>query len=251
MAVKSQDMTSSVSCILRRQDLLNGYLHFMVSCPCTDLRELVARGWGQVQFSDSSESTLRREMLSLGAQLGTPLPVRTGRDLFTILTPTATAAARPNSLSHRFAHGEFELHNDTAHWVMPCRYILLACLDSGGGGRPTIVLDTKTLPLESGQLELLHTAPVRVTNGRRSFYSTILSRGRDFVRFDVGCMTSGSASAAVALQVLKKQNWPQHVQEFHWKPGIGLVIDNWRVLHGRGSAVREDATRKLLRISFL
>lgn len=216
-----------------------------------DFEGLALRGWTEIQFSDHSESTLQREMLSMSRELGKPLPVRTGEDVFTTLTPTTAKVARPNSLSRRFSCGEFELHTDTAHWVTPCRYIFLACVNSGGGGRPTLVLDTKRLPLTPNQRDLLLTAPVRVTNGRNSFFSTILSRERGFVRFDEGCMTGTTTTAAAALQVLKKKNWLRQVEEFQWRPGMGLVIDNWRILHGRGLAVTEDPSRKLLRISLL
>ena len=214
-----------------------------------DFNSLALRGWAEIHFSNSSESTLQREMLSMSRELGKPLPVRTGEDVFTILTPATAMVARPNSLSSRFSCGEFELHTDTAHWVTPCRYILLACVDPGGGGRPTLVLDTKRLPLTPSQLELLNTSPVRITNGRSSFFSTILSQGREFVRFDEGCMTGPTTNASAALQVLKKKNWLGQVEEFQWRPGVGLVIDNWRILHGRGLAVTEDPSRKLLRIS--
>lgn len=216
-----------------------------------DPRGLALRGWEEIQFSDTSESTIRREMLSISRELGKPLPVRAGDDVFTTLTPTVAKLARPNSLSRRFSCGEFELHTDTAHWVTPCRYIMLACVDSGEGGRPTLVLDAKALPLTSSQTELLYTAPVRITNGRRSFFSTILSRGREFVRFDEGCMTGLTAPALAALQVLKKKHWLGQVEEFRWRPGVGLLIDNWRILHGRGLAATEDPRRKLLRISIL
>lgn len=216
-----------------------------------DVQDLALRGWTQIEFSDPSESTLQKELLLLARQLGNPVPVRTGESVTTILAPASAGMVHPNSLSSRFSCGEFELHTDTAHWVTPCRYILLACVDSGGGGRPTLLLDTKRLPLTHGHFEMLTTSPVRVANSRNSFYSTIMSRGRNFVRFDVGCMTAPTCTGEVALEVLKKKNWPAQVEEFFWQPGLGLVIDNWRILHGRGLATTEDPSRKLLRISLL
>jgi alpha-ketoglutarate-dependent taurine dioxygenase len=51
-----------------------------------------------------------------------------------------------------------------------------------------------------------------------------------------------------ALDVFSKARWPSHVEEIHWTQGKAVVIDNWRVLHGRGSAQRTDRDRILLRI---
>lgn len=216
-----------------------------------DFETLTRQGWATIQFADPSERSLRKEMSSLAGRLGRAVPVRTGGDLFTVLTPTTTAAAHARSLSRKFSLGEFELHNDTAHWITPCRYIVIACVDTGDGGRPTLLLDSKTLPLTRDEVELMQTAPMRILNGRTSFFSTILSQNRPFLRFDVGCMTGATPEASAALNLLKKERWKKEVQEFHWQPGIGLVIDNWRVLHGRGSACRDDPQRLLLRLSFL
>jgi hypothetical protein len=215
------------------------------------LSDLIEQGWATIQFEESSELGLRRRMLSFAMHLGEPVRVRTGKDIFTVLVPTSAEFARPHSLSRRFARGEFELHNDTAHWIRPCRYIFVACVDAGEGSRATLLLDTRELPLESEQIELLETAPMRIQNGRNSYYSTIFNRERPFVRFDVGCMVGASTKSLSALCILKKENWPSKVREFHWQPGIGLVIDNWRILHGRGAAKQDDPKRRLLRISFL
>lgn len=216
-----------------------------------DVKDLALRGWTTIQFNNTEESALRKDLILLSQKLGKPVPVRTGDNAITALTPAPGRQAHPNSLSSRFSCGEFELHTDTAHWAIPCRYILLACVDSGGGGRPTLLLDTKRLPLSTVQFELLNTAPVRITNSRNSFYSTILSRGRDFVRFDAGCMTAPTITGSMALEVLRRKNWPAQVERFFWRPGLGLVIDNWRILHGRGLAATEDPRRKLLRVSIL
>lgn len=229
---------------------MGGFDHLSLNRPM-DLSGLAEQGWAKVQFEDPSELGLRREMLSSAKHLGEPIRVRTGGDVFTVLVPMSAESARPHSLSRRSSTGEFELHSDTAHWIRPCRYIFLACANAGEGNRATLLLDTKGLPLKCEQIELLETAPMRIRSGRNSFYSTVLARERPFVRYDVGCMSGATNSASDALCFLKKENWKSEVREVHWQLGIGLVIDNWRVLHGRGAASKVDSHRKLLRISFL
>jgi alpha-ketoglutarate-dependent taurine dioxygenase len=86
-------------------------------------------------------------------------------------------------------------------------------------------------------------------NGRNSFFSTILSKARPFVRFDPGCMTATTSDGEKALEVLSRHIWSDYVETIHWKTGAVLVMDNWRLLHGRGRADCSDSDRKLLRIS--
>jgi type I restriction enzyme M protein len=59
-------------------------------------------------------------------------------------------------------------------------------------------------------------------------------------------VTSGGTAT---LEILERQNWPEQLETIHWQEGAVLVLDNWRVLHGRGRSDCSDSDRKLLRIS--
>lgn len=220
-----------------------------VKQPAIDWAELETRGWVSFTLPSSTESDLREQLLALANGLGTPAATRSGGNLCDTLLPTEADAARPRSLSKVHAVGEFPLHNDTAHWLTPCHYVMLACVSPGSGSRPTLLLDTRRLPLNGHQILLLRSTPLRVTNGRNSFFSTILSKARPFVRFDPGCMTATTTNGAKALAVLARQNWPDYIETVQWKTGTVLVMDNWRMLHGRGHADGPDSDRTLLRIS--
>lgn len=221
----------------------------LVEQPAIEVAALETHGWTSRKISVDCESDLREQLLSLAVGLGTPTATRTGGCLCDTLLPTAGDAAKSRSLSKTHALGEFPLHIDTAHWLTPCRYVILACVSPGGGSRPTLLLDARRLPLNESQISLLHSTPLRVTNGRNSFFSTILSKTRPFVRFDPGCMTATTPDGGKALAVLERQNWPDYIETVQWKTGTVLVIDNWRMLHGRGHADCPDSDRKLLRIS--
>ncbi len=221
----------------------------LVEQPVFDGAVLESRGWASFTLPSSTESDLREQLLALASGLGTPAATRSGGGLCDTLLPTEADAAKPRSLSKVHAVGEFPLHNDTAHWLTPCRYVMLACVSPGSGRRPTLLMDTRSLPLNEHQISSLHSTPLRVTNGRNSFFSTILSKARAFVRFDPGCMTATTIDGANALAVLARQNWPGYIEAVFWKSGTVLVMDNWRMLHGRGHADCPDSDRKLLRIS--
>jgi hypothetical protein len=221
----------------------------LVEQPAIDGAVLETRGWMSFTLASSTESDLREQLLSFAAGLGTPAATRSSGSLCDTLFPTQAEAAKPRSLSKVHAVGEFPFHNDTAHWLTPCRYVVLACVSPGSASRPTLLMDARRLPLTEHQSSLLHSTPLRVTNGRNSFFSTILSKARPFVRFDRGCMTATTTAGSKALAVLARQNWPDYIETVLWKTGTVLVIDNWHLLHGRAHAERPDPDRKLLRIS--
>ncbi len=220
-----------------------------VEQPAVDLASLGTRGWVSFKVSVPRESDLPERLLALAASLGTPALTRSCGSLCDTLLPTMADAAKPRSLSKLHALGEFPLHIDTAHWLTPCRYVMLACASPGSGSRPTLLMDARKIPLSKNEVSLLHSAPFRVTNGRNSFFSTILAQARPFVRFDPGCMTATTPDGVEALDVLSRHNWPDYVDHVQWDSGTVLIMDNWRILHGRGLTERPDSNRKLFRIS--
>ena len=170
--------------------------------PAIDGAVLESRGWVSFAMPSSTESDLRKQLPALASGLGTPAATRSGGSLCDMLLPTESEAAKPRSLSKVHAVGEFPLHIDTAHWLTPCRYVMLACVSPGSASRPTLLMDARRLPLTEHQSLLLHSTPLRVTNSRNSFFSTILSKARPFVRFDPGCMTATTPDGGKALAVL-------------------------------------------------
>jgi hypothetical protein len=214
-----------------------------------DRASLKARGWTAFRPPGAGEPGFTECLLQLARELGTPTPTRSGSGLCDKLSPTEADEAQPSSLSRLHAFGEFPLHTDTSHWLTPCRYIILACASPGIANRPTFLMDTRQTPLSDRQKSLLHSTPLRVMNGKNSFYSTVISKSRPFVRLDPGCMTATTPESMEALGVFSRHNWPNHIEEIHWSAGAVLVVDNWRVLHGRAKSDIPDPDRLLLRIS--
>ena len=211
-----------------------------------DVSALYANGWAVGCLSSSSTGDVCRELIALASSIGKPVADRRGVAIIDTLRPVTAERARPNSLSARFSVGEFPCHTDMANVPTPCRFIVLACLSPGDGRRPTTLLDPAPLSLTYEDRDLIHTTPFRVVNGRHSFFSTIMRRGRPFVRFDPGCMQPVTSDGERASKVLGSGDW--RLASVQWERGRVLVIDNWRILHGRGLAMRDDRDRVLLRI---
>jgi Taurine catabolism dioxygenase TauD, TfdA family len=210
--------------------------------------DLETNGWISIEVLAQNDDLLRKRLLAIAKHLGCPLSSRANDPPIVELRPTKASHARSHSLSRRYSTGAFPCHTDTAHWSVPCRYILLACVDPGNGNRETVLLDSHAVPLVDQQLTLLNSAPFRIRNGKNSFFSTVFQKGRPFIRYDPGCMEPVSNSGEVAMSLLDSQAWPCILHRIEWWTGRALIIDNWRVLHGRGLASCDDPCRVLLRL---
>jgi len=209
--------------------------------------ELNQNGWICTSFDSVEPEALAENLLSIANDLGTPVPSRKKGSLVEILKPVSGDAAHQQSLSRIFEEGEFPLHTDTAHWTTPCRYVLISCANNGGSTRATTLLDIQKLELEEDERDLLRTTVFSIKNGRSSFFSSILSSKRSFVRYDPGCMRAVTPNADATLEILKKSRWKELIVRIEWEPGLTLIIDNWRLLHGRESCSQNDETRTLFR----
>lgn len=209
-----------------------------------DLDQLEVNGW--CDFFGNYEY-LEEAILDCGASLGRPIAAR-GDELVQELCPIATDEAFPRSLSALFGQGSFPFHVDTAHWTTPCHYIVLGCVEPGRDVRPTLLIDSRKLELTLEERLLLETTPIRIRCGRGSFYGTILSPDRRFIRYDPGCMEPMCSRGEEALKLLATERWSELEERIIWRKGRVVVIDNWRMLHGRASAGANDSPRKLLRV---
>src|SRR5258706_10414285 len=105
-----------------------------------DIARLRRRGWTSCDITFANEQDLECKTIAIAKELGTPVAARKRR-LCEPLRPTEANVARPHTLSSRYATGSFPLHVDTAHWVTPCHYVILACANQGVGNRKTLLLD--------------------------------------------------------------------------------------------------------------
>lgn len=209
-----------------------------------DARRLHDQGW--VELRGRSLDRPEAILSALAAVLGEPNPSRPGGGLLDYLRPTTRSMARAASLSRQHGTGAFPLHTDTAHWPVPARYLVLCCLDPGGSDRGTLLLPISDLELSDQDRAVLNSGVFLVRNARHSWFSSVLMTGRPFVRYDTGCMSPATASGAEAERLMEKRLADGRHHRIWWEAGTILVVDNWRVLHGR-EAADGDTDRVLLR----
>ena len=167
------------------------------------------------------------------------------------ISPKTSPQARHGTLSARYGLGPFPLHTERAHWRSPPRYLIFRSVGEVTD-RPTTLLDSYALKADKKLVqELLETQWI-VQWGDDSFRSPVLTPlptpEQWQIRYDRCCM-SLSEDAPPELNVRLDQTFDSLIPEHHfWRLGEILLIDNWRMLHGRGTSAVEDFGRVLERI---
>jgi hypothetical protein len=196
-----------------------------------------------------AEGTEADAVVSRIGQIGNLLGRRTaGRAgaLEEIVRPRAANDAHPRSLSARHGLNALPFHVELSHRPRPCRYLLLGCIEPGSPSAVTMLLDWRSLGFSQDELHLLE-APVLVRTGRHSFYSTILSPDRAFLRYDPCCLEAVEERGRSALRLMERRLALSSPDTHQWRRGDILIIDNWRILHARGPSARSSG-RRLVRI---
>lgn len=142
----------------------------------------------------------------------------------------------------------FPLHTDTAHWFRPARYVVLACVAPGRGARKTQLLHWDSLNLTNADCESIRNGVFQIVRGKQSFLSQIIDHRLGFIRVDFQCMVPFGNIARDAQLCVETAVQVSPKIEIDWAQGRILIIDNWRILHGRASSKEEDSDRELIRV---
>lgn len=210
------------------------------------LRTVSNHGWYAFTVLPNISASFATLVLSIAEAVGKPMPTR-GRALVDILRPTPPENAHPRSLSVRYGTGVQPWHIDTAHRPIPARYLVFGCKDSGEIGTRTMLTDWGSVFNDRDVLVAARTEPFLIRGGRGCFYSTIQHHDRLFTRFDPGCMEP-CRPAGRELQSEIETAQPKNAIAIDWRPGLIVIIDNWRMAHRRLDATNSPS-RELLRVS--
>jgi hypothetical protein len=205
---------------------------------------LASTGW----FISTAATTnnLADEVHTIAKSLGDIVPGR-GRQVVERIVPRAHQRAYAGSSSSKYGLGPLPLHTDTAHWPMPCRYLVIACAALGPIPTPTLLLNRRSLIMSEREVRACAQALFVIRNGSRSFYASVAARNGHFIRFDPGCMFPVCSDGELASRAFDVERHKSSLYRHEWKVGQILVIDNWQALHGRGEEERTETGRVLLR----
>lgn len=214
-----------------------------------EIEMLKKEGWIKKNIGISS----KEEIIQIGELLGKPIPSRVSGDLVDELRPTGIEEAKKNSLSSLYGKNRFPLHTDTAYKTIPIRYLILYAKNPGGGKRPTLLVDGLKL-IDSGMdKNLLLSAIFKIKNGKYSFLGKMFEIDKMEevyrIRLDQGCMIPATKESRMIFEQYVSVLDRQKKIEVKWESGDLLVLDNWRMLHGRGNSATEDDDRLLFRLN--
>jgi hypothetical protein len=205
------------------------------------------KGWATTKISLERGAFITSQLENIASRFGQAvLPSRW--QLTDLLSPQSQEQGRATSLSGKYGLGPFPLHCNTAFWPIPCRYVILACAKTGISKTATVLFDTSSMNMSDEEKLLATSALFSIRNGRRSFYSSILSPCRNFVRVDPGCLVPVAEDGIAALALYDRVRLEPALERVHWNVGDVLIIDNWRILHGREAVSDTDDSRSLARI---
>ncbi len=189
---------------------------------------------------------------TVAAALGVPEQVEDLR-FVQELSPTISHEATPNTYSGNFGLGAFPLHTDLAHWAMPPRYLMLRCA-IGDPDIQTQILDSLPLVTAVGSSALVRclVRPRRPVRGALQLLPVrqYLAEPKQYLlRWDSIYLQPSNEYAQAIFQQIK--DWLGSTQagaQVFVNKGDTLLLDNWRMLHGRSSVPDSTSSRRIHRI---
>lgn len=170
------------------------------------------------------------------------------------LVPEVGSPENPNSYSGNFGIDEFPYHTDLAHWYRPPRYFALRCV-RGFADVPTRFIDSTLLRAEFGDAALNRAlvSPRRPHLGFRSILRLLELDSQIGSIFRWDSLFIKPASRSSGKMYMAVSEFLTHVSSIDFaleEPGDTVVIDNWRMIHGRSPVKSESMGRQIVRAYF-
>jgi len=167
------------------------------------------------------------------------------------LRPRNTDEVGQNRYSGHYGLGTFPLHTDLAHWVLPPHYLLLRCI-VGSNDVLTNILPWTPI------MDLVGTASmgkaVFMARSRRIGCSGLVRaltrhHGTKVLRWDPIFLRPLNQNARALASVMLDPTWNRAVMKILLnEPGDTVLIDNWRMLHGRSQILAQGKVRHIERV---
>jgi hypothetical protein len=185
----------------------------------------------------------------IAEMLGVPVALGAGPAVHTI-SPRGEKEATPNTYSGLFGYGAFPFHSDLANWPRPPRFVFLRAV-VGYPAVPTLLVDGEMLVRQVGELTLRRALvrprrPVKGSMPLMRLYEEVGSVNR--LRWDQTFIKpAGNAGREGIAQFQAALEKVEPISVALARRGDTLVIDNWRMLHARGSVPEAFKDRVLER----
>jgi L-asparagine oxygenase len=192
------------------------------------------------------------EPKAAAAALGVPEQID-GLRLVQELLPIAPNLTTPNTYSGNFGLGAFPLHTDLAHWAKPPRYLMLRCM-CGDADVHTQIVDSRSVvaAIGSSMLDRCLARPRRPINGvfqLLPIWQTSSHSSHQLLRWDSIYLNPANLYAQAVFGQI--EDYLSHAQPLAFvllNKGDTLILDNWRLLHGRSPIQNPTSSRRIHRL---
>ena len=205
-------------------------------------KELIEKGY----MSLSSDAEM--SMLEVAQNIGTVFRVPT-MPLVQTLTPRQKENELENTYSGNFGLDEFPFHTDLAHWYVPPRYLFLRC------AIPTPDVETKLIDsrdicgdIEASILSRSHFKPRKRLDRAANLLK--VKQGEIFRWDSIFIEPANSSAEELKLKIQYAISSAKYISLNLDRNGQCLLIDNWRMLHGRSAVRTMSIDRKIERVYF-
>ena len=192
---------------------------------------------------------------SVGRSIGSVIDLRAllNSDISTVQTlrPRNKSQNYFNRYSGTYGLEEFPLHTDLAHWEVPPRYMLLRCKKGSYNVHTKLFDSTKLLPIVTSRV--LRRALVRARRPAKNQVLTLLP-----VLFEINSKMAIRWDSLFLVPMNEEAHWLSQLIDKHTSKivetlilanqGDTLIVDNWRILHGRSRVSQIDVNRRIERI---
>lgn len=206
------------------------------------LQELMERGYASLS-SDPKES-----MLEMAQRIGKIFKVPT-MPLIQTLTPRLKENEQDNTYSGNFGVDEFPFHTDLAHWYVPPRYLFLRNVV------PVIDVETRLIDskdicggIDPSVLSRAHFKPRKKLDRTANLLK--VKQGEIFRWDSIFIEPANSIAEKLKQEIQGSLKDSKYTSLYLDEKGHCLLIDNWRMLHGRSSVSIGSMHRKVERVYF-
>lgn len=205
-------------------------------------KELEDKGIAVVNDIHSEE-----ELVALAKSLGSIKLNQNGGSV-SKLRPRKGRNALKGTFSQVYGFSPFPMHTDTAFLGVPVRYLVFGMI--GSSSCATTYVHFEEICRASG-MNLMGVAKRAVylsdTFEERKYIGAAFTHdGKEGIRFDANVMRPINANARKYHESMSHILESMPVHKVAWSGSRAVIIDNWKILHGRDEAADEE--REILRI---
>jgi L-asparagine oxygenase len=192
------------------------------------------------------------EPAAAATALGVPEQVE-GLRFVQELLPTTQSLTTPNTYSGNFGLGAFPLHTDLAHWARPPRYLMLRC-SRGDKDAHTQIVDGRSIVDSIGSSLLARCLsrprrPMKGTFQLLPIWQTSSEQSEQLIRWDSIYLKPANEHAEKVFRLIEDcLSRVQPIETVLLNEGDTLLVDNWRLLHGRSTVQNPASPRRIHRV---